>query len=73
MCKSFTKFEFFLNSVLRVLELLQEIRIVAMLELYCQGSNLPLSVQFVEAYCNRYCRFLLIILKLGDLRTEVYS
>ena len=72
MCKSFTKFEFFLNSVLRVLELLQEIRIVAMLELYCQGSNLPLSVQFVEAYCNRYWNFLLI-LKLGDLRTEVYS
>ena len=72
MCKSFTKFEFFLNSVLRVLELLQEIRIVAMLELYYQGSNLPLSVQFVEAYCNRYWHFLLI-LKLGDLRTEVYS
>ena len=69
MCKSFTKFEFFLNSVLRVLELLQDIRIVAMLE---QGSNLPLRVQFVEAYCNRYCHFLLI-LKLGDLRTEVYS
>lgn len=55
-----------------MLELLQEIRIVAMLELYCQGSNLPLSVQFVEAYCNRYWHFLLI-LKLGDLRTEVYS
>ena len=72
MCKSFAKFEFFLNSVLRVLELLQDIRIVAMLELYCQGSNLPLRVQFVEAYCNRYCHFLLI-LKLGDLRTEVYS
>ena len=69
MCKSFAKFEFFLNSVLRVLELLQDIRIVAMLE---QGSNLPLRVQFVEAYCNRYCHFLLI-LKLGDLRTEVYS